>query len=192
MLKTPEAYQKAVSEVRSAFTKEADISFTSASLKLPYMLARIEEGLRMYPPVPTLLLRVTPENGPSTVDGHTVPPGINVGVHQLSTHYSPQNFHEPGSFVPERWLPSAVDDHNSPFHNDNRDARQPFSVGPRNCIGKNLAFSEMRQILARILWNFDRELVDKQQDWADQKIYSLWAKGELQCRISMRQDLDRA
>lgn len=37
----------------------------------------------------------------------------------------------------------------------------------------------MRLILARIVYNFDFELVDKKTDWMDQKVYLLWIKPEL-------------
>ena len=186
MLRTPEVYAKAAEEVRAAFTSEEDITFSSASVRIPYTLACLEEGLRMYPPVATVLLRTTSE--PATISGHTIPAGTHVGVHQLSTNSSSVNFHLPHEFHPERWLSESITDEKSPFHNDNREARQPFSVGARNCIGKNLAFSEMRQILARVLWNFDLELVDKEADWADQKTYVVWAKGALNCVIREREE----
>jgi cytochrome P450 len=38
-----------------------------------------------------------------------------------------------------------------------RDASQPFSYGPRNCIGRNLAYVEMKLIIARLVWTFDLE-----------------------------------
>jgi len=37
----------------------------------------------------------------------------------------------------------------------------------------------MRLILARILFNFDMELVDPSQDWIDQKCYIIWSKPSL-------------
>lgn len=37
----------------------------------------------------------------------------------------------PNEFIPERWL-----DSDSRFQNDKREVLQPFSLGPRNCIGK--------------------------------------------------------
>jgi hypothetical protein len=32
---------------------------------------------------------------------------------------------------------------------------------------------------ARIIYNFDLDLVDKESDWMDQKVYLLWVKPEL-------------
>lgn len=43
----------------------------------------------------------------------------------------------------------------------------------------------MRLILAKILFNFDIELVDKKQDWmAGQKVYTLWNKPSLMVRLT--------
>ena len=183
LLKTPEAYAKATKEIRDAFEKEDDITF-SAATKIPYTLACLEEGLRMYPPVPTCLTRITP--APAEISGYKVPGHTQVGVHQMSANYSSKNFHEPGKFRPERWLPEAMQDPLSPYHNDVLDSRQPFSVGPRNCIGRSLAFVEMRHILARVLWNFDLELVDKEENWMKQKTYALREKLPLFCHIKQR------
>jgi cytochrome P450 len=43
---------------------------------------------------------------------------------------SPKLFKEPLSFIPERWTGDQR------FVNDKLTAVQPFSVGPRNCLGK--------------------------------------------------------
>ncbi|KAF8865497.1 cytochrome P450 [Acephala macrosclerotiorum] len=68
-------------------------------------------------------------------------------------HYS--NFTRPYEFNPERWLGD------SDFENDNKRVVQPFSVGPRNCLGMNLAYLEMRVVLARLVWGFDMEISEE-------------------------------
>lgn len=45
-------------------------------------------------------------------------------------YYSELNFKDPKKFVPERWL----DDPR--YASDNRAILSPFSLGPRDCIGK--------------------------------------------------------
>lgn len=87
--------------------------------------------------------------------------------------------------MPERWLPQNQDPA-SPFYNDNRAVLQPFSVGPRNCIGRNLAYNEMRLILARVMWDFDLELCEESANWNEQLSYLLWEKSPLMCKLSMR------
>jgi hypothetical protein len=41
------------------------------------------------------------------------------------------------------------------FAGDSRDSFQPFSVGPRDCVGKRFAYDSMKLILARLLWRYD-------------------------------------
>lgn len=78
-----------------------------------------------------------------------------------------------------------MNDNESPFFNDNRDAFKPFSTGPRDCIGRNLAYHEMRLILAKVLWHFDLELDETCQDWAEsQRTFALWEKPPLLVRLS--------
>lgn len=43
---------------------------------IPYLDACLEEGLRMFPPVPVGLLRIVPDQG-SEIDGHFIPAGVS-------------------------------------------------------------------------------------------------------------------
>lgn len=142
-----QAYEKLVDEVRSSFASETDIDFVNAG-QLKYMLACLDEALRIYPPVPGAFPRDVPPGGDYIGDTF-VPDKTVVAVTQYAAYHSADNFHLPDEFIPERWL----DDER--FKDDNKAAFQPFSVGPRNCVGKNLAYFEMRIVLARLLWNFD-------------------------------------
>ena len=46
-----------------------------------------------------------------------------------------------------------------------------------------LAYTEMQLILARMLWNFDIELVDKERVWTDQAAHWSWVKTPLLMRL---------
>lgn len=60
----------------------------------------------------------------------------------------------------------------------------PFSTGPRDCIGKNLAYAEIRLIMSRLLWNFDIELVDGYEKWNEnQRVFFVWQKGPLMVKL---------
>ena len=48
---------------------------------------------------------------------------------------SPTMFKDPLEFVPERWLGDER------YADDQRAAMQPFSVGPRDCVGKKYVFT---------------------------------------------------
>ncbi|GKZ31010.1 hypothetical protein AbraIFM66950_010930 [Aspergillus brasiliensis] len=184
LLKSPDALAKLTTEVRSTMKSEADITASSVVAKLPYMQACIDEAFRMYPPVPTGLQRMTIE--PTLISGYELPPGTKVFVHSLAAYQSSSNFHAPKRYLPERWLPEARTDPASPFFSDNRDVLQPFSTGPRNCIGRNLALVEMRIIVARLLWNFDLELCEESRHWSEQKTFAVWEKSPLMCKLSLR------
>ncbi|KAH7396293.1 cytochrome P450 [Pyrenochaeta sp. MPI-SDFR-AT-0127] len=187
LLKTPRAHKRAVVEVRNAFTQPEDITFKEASVRLPYTLACLTEALRIFPSIPLVLLRQTNPGAPTHIAGHDIPAETRVGVHQLAAFHSPLNFHDPESFCPERWLPEVYNDPSSPFHNDRRDVHKPFSFGPRDCIGRNLAYHEMRLILALVLWKFDLKLDAGMESWHDQKIFGLWKKPPLMVKIQERE-----
>ncbi|CZR63994.1 related to cytochrome P450 CYP3/CYP5/CYP6/CYP9 subfamilies [Phialocephala subalpina] len=117
-----------------------------------------------------------------------------VGVHQFATYHSTTNFHLPGEFHPERWLPSETENPASPFYNDNRECHKPFSFGPRDCIGRNLAYHEMRIILARMLWGFDLQFAEDGVGgmdiggWERQKIFGIWVKPPLMVKVTRRKE----
>ncbi|KAL4970623.1 cytochrome P450 [Aspergillus stella-maris] len=189
LLKNHGALQKATNEVRGAFQREDGITFAAAAERLPYLQACIAEGLRIYPPGPVAPPRRTNKGTSTVIAGQAVPGDVSVGVHMWSASHSAENFHRADEFIPERWLEAT--DESSPFHRDHLAASQPFSFGPRNCLGRPFAYSEMRVILARVLWNFDLELLPVSDGWEKQKVYTLWDKGPLMVRLTQRVDIDR-
>ncbi|KXH69073.1 cytochrome P450 [Colletotrichum salicis] len=191
----PEAMAKLAQEVRTSFSSEQEIDVLSVQ-KLRYMLAVLDESMRVYPVVPMGLTRVVKPGGDYICE-RFVPAGVSsfesedivllikskqtrVMVSQWPMYHNEKYFVEPNSFIPERWLGD------SRFENDDRAALQPFSFGPRNCIGRNLAMSEMRVILARVIWNFDMQIADDSKNWTDQQLFGLWKKGPLNVRLTPR------
>ncbi|KAI1262386.1 putative cytochrome P450 [Xylariaceae sp. FL1019] len=87
---------------------------------------------------------------------------------------------EPDKFAPERWT------NDTDYKKDQLYAMQPFGIGPRNCIGRNLAYAEMRLILARLIYNFDMEIADDSRFWLkDQKAYVGWHKPKLDVHMRL-------
>lgn len=158
-----------VQEIRAAHTKPDEITMESTQ-QLKYLQAVLKEGLRMYPPAPTALPRIIPKGG-AIVGDEFIPEGTVVGVHPTALNRSEALFHKPNEFRPERWLGE-----DSAYQNDCLTSIEPFSTGPRNCIGKNLALHEMRLILATTLYHFDLHLCEESADWGKQKVYLLWEK----------------
>jgi len=50
-----------------------------------------------------------------------------------SAFHSADNFKFPNAFLPERWLDGPD---SRKFMSDKKEAFQPFSYGPRNCLGQ--------------------------------------------------------
>lgn len=190
VLKTPEVLQKLKDEVRGKWKKYDDITIEQVN-NTPYLVAVLQEALRFFPPVPAGFGRYV-EKGGAFVSGWYVPEGTTLAVSQYAVAHSQRNFKDPDMFVPERWMGDLR------YADDNRAAVQPFSFGPRNCIGKvgillnesdhyalltslqNLAYAEMRLIFAKIIWTFDIELDAKSKDWMKEcKVMTLWDKPEL-------------
>ncbi|KAL1602210.1 hypothetical protein SLS59_004897 [Nothophoma quercina] len=86
LLKTPEVYKKVTKEVRSAFERAEDINFKEVNTRLPYMLACLNEAMRIFPSIPLVLLRITNDGPPTPIAGHLIPPAVGISdVQQLFT-----------------------------------------------------------------------------------------------------------
>ena len=110
-----------------------------------------------------------------------------VSVSQWATYRNPKNFIEPDMFLPERWLAESHPSYEERFNTDNKAAFKPFSYGPRDCIGKSFALAEMRYLIVRLLYRFDLELRDGQDDWHEkQRVFLIWEKGPLYFRLRLR------
>ncbi|RGP78900.1 cytochrome p450 [Fusarium longipes] len=127
----PRTLEKLSNEVRSSFKSESEINMASVQ-RLSYMLAVLNEGLRLFPPVINGAQRKIREEGDMIID-HYIPGGVCVDIWHWAVYHNPDHFLYPDDFIPERWL----DDPR--FANDVKRAMQPFSVGPRDCVGKKWA-----------------------------------------------------
>ena len=93
----------------------------------------INEALRLYPPG-WLFTRRTIEA--DELGGFAIGPRTDVFISPYLLHRHPQFWSEPEEFRPERFAgPDAEERH--------KFAYIPFSVGPRHCIGENMALFEM-------------------------------------------------
>lgn len=172
LLMNPSVLEKLTLEIRQEFKSESEITISNVS-SLPYLSAVINESLRIMPPTPGSMPRVTPPRG-CVIEEKFVPGNTVVGVTQLAASHLPSNFRRPEEFIPERWTGTEE------FEDDDRGAVKPFSFGPRNCIAQALALTELKLILAKMVWNFDMELCEESRGWAGdhQKVYIGLVKNE--------------
>lgn len=80
LLKYPETLRRLSGEIRGAFSDPEKINDVETN-RLLYLFAVIEEGLRLFPPVPEGLPRYSPG---AMIDGYYVPEGVGVSFCVLS------------------------------------------------------------------------------------------------------------
>ena len=90
------------------------------------------------------------------IDGCHIPEGTVVGVSAYAIHHHPTYFPDPWGFQPERWIESELVTTES-IRNARR-AFDPFGLGIRQCIGKNVAYLQLKLSLAHILYRLDMRL----------------------------------
>ncbi|KAL8708612.1 MAG: hypothetical protein Q9220_006548 [cf. Caloplaca sp. 1 TL-2023] len=176
LLNNPGPYRKLRDEIRNSFTSLDEINAASA-LRLPYLQAVIAEGLRIYPPGSQGFPRISPG---MMVDEHFVPEGAEMYTSAWTVTHDEKYFHEPFAFKPERWI--------DPDCKDVKEASQPFSLGPRGCLGRNFAELEMSLILAKLNFKYDLEMVNKGLDWeGESHMHVMWWKPELRVKFVERE-----
>ncbi|KAI1383399.1 cytochrome P450 [Hypoxylon trugodes] len=179
LLQHPDAMAKAKQEIRTTY-KSVDEINPSALATNKYFLAVLDESMRLYTAVPGHIRRYVPAGG-CNILGTFIPEGTFVGFTAYSAYRDESHFKEAEKFIPERWLGT-----DPQYENDNREMVRPFGYGPMDCIGMNLARFELRMVLARLIWQFDLELMSESRDWFDQKVFIIWYRRPLLVKLVAR------
>ncbi|XP_065879527.1 cytochrome P450 94A1-like [Euphorbia lathyris] len=157
-----ESIHRELTEAASSSSSSAAAEATSRILilsydelkKLDYLHAALSETMRLFPPVPI--------NSRSTVDDDVLPDGTHVGQGWFADYsaYAMGRMervwgHDCREFKPERWLNG--DGKYEPLDQ----FRFPvFHCGPRSCLGKDLAYVQMKAIVAAVVYEFEIVAVD--------------------------------
>lgn len=159
LVHNPAALEKLSEEVRSVFDNVEDIHAGPQLNSCVYLRAVIDEAMRLSPPVGGALPREVLPGG-IDIDGHHIPAGVVVGTPHYALHHHPSYYPAPFIFTPERWIAGS----SSSVTRDSvalaQSAFCPFSVGPRGCIGKGLAYNELMTGLGRTVWMYDFKLAE--------------------------------
>ncbi|KAG8747684.1 hypothetical protein FRC11_012266, partial [Ceratobasidium sp. 423] len=133
----PDVQDKLVKQIHGLQKEYEDLSYSHIN-ELTYAMAVVYETLRLYPMVAGLPKRATAD---TTIaiglppHSQTIQVSASTPVHVSSTgvHYNSSYWENPNDFDPERFM----DPH------WNRDAFIAFSLGPRACIGRRQAISDL-------------------------------------------------
>jgi cytochrome P450 len=157
LVHNPAALEKLQQEVRTTFSQEEDIHSSSTLNSCHYLRAVVDESMRLSPPVGGILPREVLSGG-LQIDGLSIPEGIIVGVPTYAIHHNSSYVPYPFSFQPERWVAGSSPQISQDSVTTAQSAFAPFSVGPRGCIGKGIAYVELMTALARVVFKYDMRL----------------------------------
>ncbi|KFX96737.1 hypothetical protein V490_03168 [Pseudogymnoascus sp. VKM F-3557] len=155
LVHNPATLQIAQNEVRDAFSDEEEIVAGATLNSCTYLRAVLDESMRLSAPVGGILPREVIGKG-LDIDGHHFPAGVDVGTSHYAVHHNPAYYPDPFAFKPERWI--VAGETTQEDVTKAKSAFCAFSVGPRACIGRALAYTELMISLGRVLYTFDMRL----------------------------------
>ncbi|KAJ7183184.1 cytochrome P450 [Mycena filopes] len=162
LLSNPVTYSRLQAEIDAC---EGDVLDREVQKRLVYLNASINETLRLFPAVLSGSERAPRiGSGGHVIGEHFVPEGTGAVIHSYtlqrdSRYFSPS----PDSFLPERWLspdeqralkPAIFPQSTDEIIHD-LSAFIPFSFGPAACVGKTLAYQEMRMFITTMMKRYN-------------------------------------
>ena len=117
--------------------------------RLSYTRMVVDEVLRLYPPAAVIPRQA---NAADNIAGFRVPRNARLLVSPYVTHRRADFWPQPERFRPERFAPG---------EQASRHGFQylPFGAGPRTCIGRQFAFTEMQLVLAALAQRYTLRLL---------------------------------
>lgn len=164
-------------EIRTRTGKKTGDTFDIEDIRdMHYLQAAISESMRLYPPVPI--------DSKECLKEDVMPDGTFVGKHWVVMYNSYAMGRMEGiwgkdcqAYCPERWLEGGVCRQESPF-------RFPvFHGGPRMCLGKDMAYIQMKSIVASLIERFEIDVLDKETCPEYVMALTLRMKGGLHVRV---------
>ncbi|KAI3463952.1 hypothetical protein Pfo_020615, partial [Paulownia fortunei] len=135
---------KEKSEAASAYDEVRNMVYTHASLC---------ESMRLYPPVP--IDTKAAQSDDVLPDGTIVKKGMRVTYHPYAMGRVEKVWGKDwAEFRPTRWLERETAAEKWRFINRDSYTYPVFQAGPRICLGKEMAFMQMKRVVARVLRQF--------------------------------------
>ncbi|KAF6140659.1 hypothetical protein GIB67_013952 [Kingdonia uniflora] len=184
--KTPRVEAKIIDELKLVAKKggpEIKFSwmFDSDDLKgLVYLHAALNESLLLCPPVPMNSKGVFKKD--VLPDGSIVKPGMQIILSFYSEGKMPWIWGEDSlDFKPERWI-----DNEGKIGHELMSKFFVFGTGPRTCLGKDVAYTQLKSAAAAILFNSEIEVMEGQNIVPGQFI-NLHMKSGLKVKVRQRE-----
>ncbi|XP_030527458.1 alkane hydroxylase MAH1-like [Rhodamnia argentea] len=154
----PSVEMRIVEEIRSVIPKEEEnlsvFKIGEHMDKMVYLHGALCESLRLYPPVP--FQHKCPVKADVLPSGHTVDPGTKILFHLYSMGRMKSVWGEDClEFRPERWISERGGIRHEPSYKF-----LAFNAGPRTCLGKEMAFTQMKTVTAAVIINYEVHVVE--------------------------------
>jgi cytochrome P450 len=122
---------------------------------LPYLQAVMREGLRIHPPITDIAPKKVPDEGDTIIINgkqNFFPGGTNIGYNVFGLNRNKEIFGEDvDCFRPERWLIDENDETQLERLNAmRRTTDMIFGYGKYQCLGKPIAWLEMRKVIFEV------------------------------------------
>ncbi|KAG8723679.1 hypothetical protein FRC09_002213 [Ceratobasidium sp. 395] len=177
--KHPRVQRRLQEELDSNLPQSSDggdlITKMEQAKNLPYLEACINESFRLHPPISQGLSCVVPPGKAVVIAGEVFQPGSVVSVPIYTTNRSSLFAPNANEFRPERWLEDeagAMSKYNV-----------PFSLGPRACIGRNVAMMNLLLALSTIFRRHDVGLADPNDEI---RTHEAFIHKVLSCRVAIK------
>jgi benzoate 4-monooxygenase len=137
-------------ELDAAIPSTSDIAKHKQVKNLPFLRQCIDEGMRLHSTSAIGLPRIVTAGGGVSYGEEHFPEGTVLSVPSFTIHHDSDVWgSDVEEFKPDRWL--------------NLTPRQkvcfnPFSYGPRACVGQNVAYMELALIIGTVFHRYDMKL----------------------------------
>ncbi|XP_022764424.1 cytochrome P450 86B1-like isoform X2 [Durio zibethinus] len=184
--KNPEVESKILNEIYAILshrecTTEDDIIFTVDELKkMVYLQAALSESLRLYPSVPIEMKQVLEDD--VFPDGTVVKKGARIfhciySMARIDSIWGKDCL----EFKPERWIEDGK------LVSVNQFKYAVFNAGPRLCLGKKFAYTQMKMVAASVLLRYSIKVVEG-HSVAPKLTTTLYMKNGLMVSLKPRQE----
>ncbi|KAK9104295.1 hypothetical protein Scep_021139 [Stephania cephalantha] len=160
--KHPHVENKIINEIAGIISKtrqsknDENVVFTRDQLKkMVHLQAALSESLRLYPSVPLGFKEVQEDE--VLPDGSAVSKGSRV-IYCIYSMARVESIwgKDCREFRPERWIKDGE------FMSENQFKYPVFNAGPRLCVGKRFAYTQMKMVAASILLRYQVEVCEGQ------------------------------
>lgn len=144
--------------------------------KLTYTRMVIDETLRLFTPGWQTMRRAVAED---VLGEYRIPQGTNIYLNLFTFHRHPDFWPDPLRFDPERFSAAAIAERP-------RNAYLPFGLGPRHCIGKHFALTELHVIATMLAQTFHVTRPPGQPPVGFEPLVTLHPKGGIHLLLQRR------